>query len=57
MNFLKPDSSADIEPRRKKTRTSRWVTSDKDPKAFIPGMPTIIPPNMTKEQEKAYLSK
>lgn len=51
------NSSADIEPRRKKTRTSRWVTSDKDPKAFIPGMPTIIPPNMTKEQEKAYLTQ
>lgn len=51
------DSSADLEPRRKKKRQSRWVTSEKDPKSFIPGMPTIIPSNMTKEQEKAYLSK
>lgn len=51
------DSSVDLEPRRKKKRTSRWVTTEKDPKSFIPGMPTIIPPNMTKEQEKAYLSK
>lgn len=56
-NEIKTDSSADLEPRRKKKRQSRWVTTEKDPKSFIPGMPTIIPSNMSKEQEKAYLSK
>ena len=48
------NSSDIIEPRRKKKRSSRW-TSEDSAKAFIPGMPTIIPNNMTKEQEKAYL--
>ena len=38
-------------------RTSRWVTSEKDQKAFIPGMPTMIPANMTREQEKAYITQ
>ena len=44
------------EPRPKKKRSSRWSSEQTD-KAFIPGMPTIIPSNMSKEQEKAYLSK
>ena len=44
------------EPSRKKKRSSRW-TSEESAKAFIPGMPTIIPNNMTKEQEKAYLTQ
>jgi hypothetical protein len=46
----------EIESRRKKKRSSRWGSNDLDGKAVIPGMPTILPSNMTPEQEKAYLS-
>ncbi len=46
----------DQEPRRKKKRASRWAGTESD-KAVIPGIPTIMPANMTSEQEKAYLSK
>ena len=49
-------NSADVEPRRKKKRASRWASEDTG-KAFIPGMPTIIPSNMDKEQEKAYITQ
>lgn len=41
---------------RKKKRRSRWGGSEHD-KIFIPGMPTILPPNLGKDQEQAYLRK
>ena len=41
---------------RKRKRGSRWAADESD-KVFIPGMPTILPATMTKDQEKAYLSK
>lgn len=41
---------------RKKKRRSRWGGSEHE-KIFIPGMPTILPPNLGKEQEAAYLRK
>lgn len=39
---------------RRKRRRSRWDGDEKD-KAFIPGMPTVLPTNLSKEQEEAYL--
>ncbi|CAG9841174.1 unnamed protein product [Diabrotica balteata] len=44
--------SSDDERRRK--RRSRWGGSEHE-KIFIPGMPTILPQNLNKEQEEAYL--
>merc|ERR1719242_1812850 len=38
---------------RKKKRKSRWT--DETCKTFIPGLPTMIPTGMSKEQEEAYL--
>ncbi|KAL7302868.1 hypothetical protein TKK_0004100 [Trichogramma kaykai] len=39
---------------RRKRRKSRWGGSEHE-KIFIPGMPTVLPTNLTPEQEKAYL--
>jgi splicing factor 1 len=41
---------------RKKKRRSRW-NNDEGEKTTIPGMPTTIPPNLSKEQEKQYISE
>ena len=41
---------------RKKKKRSRWATSEEE-KIVIPGMPTVIPANMSKEQEEQYLRK
>merc|ERR1719461_1709112 len=38
---------------RRKKRKSRWT--DESSKTFIPGLPTMIPAGMTKDQEEAYL--
>jgi len=38
---------------RKKKRKSRWT--DETAKTFIPGLPTMIPNGLSKEQEEAYL--
>lgn len=46
------ESSASNEQCRK--RRSRWAESDNG-RTFIPGLPTTLPPNLTKDQEKAYL--
>ena len=40
----------------KKRKKSRWAEPT-ETRAFIPGMPTIIPANLSREQEKAYLRK
>lgn len=40
---------------RKKKRKSRWGTEDK--RTFIPGMPTTMPPNLSPEQQQAYIGK
>ncbi|KAL0275018.1 UNVERIFIED_CONTAM: hypothetical protein PYX00_003009 [Menopon gallinae] len=37
-----------------KRKKSRWGAPDAD-KTFIPGMPTVLPTNLTKEQEEGYL--
>ncbi|KAK7494422.1 hypothetical protein BaRGS_00014314 [Batillaria attramentaria] len=39
---------------RKKKRKSRWNT-EVDEKTVIPGMPTVIPANLSQEQEKQYI--
>lgn len=41
---------------RKRKRRSRWGGDEKE-KTFIPGMPTVLPANLTKEQQEAYLGK
>jgi len=52
--FDHDSSSNDSDAGKKKRRRSRWGNDDKE-KAFIPGMPTVIPSNLSKNQEKAYL--
>jgi hypothetical protein len=42
---------------RKRKKRSRWGNEDPGEKLFIPGMPTILPSNLSKEQEEAYLRK
>ena len=46
--------SASAEPERKRRRRSRWGAEETD-KTFIPGMPTVLPTNLSKEQEEAYV--
>ncbi|CAB3409366.1 unnamed protein product [Caenorhabditis bovis] len=40
-----------VNPERKKERRSRWSTT----KSFVPGMPTILPSNLTEDQRTSYL--
>jgi hypothetical protein len=47
---------AEREERRAKKRRSRWGGDEKE-KTFIPGMPTVLPTNLSKQQEEAYLGK
>lgn len=49
-------NSADDRAERKRKRKSRW-TGGEDDKTFIPGMPTMLPMGLNKEQEEAYLCK
>lgn len=42
---------------RKKKRKSRWATDDTVDKTIIPGMPTVLPSNLSKEQERQYICK
>ena len=42
-------------PPTKKRKRSRW--GGEDTRTVIPGMPTVIPPNMSEGQQKLYLSK
>ena len=50
------DSKLSREERRKK-RKSRWGGADGTEKTFIPGMPTMMPQGLNKDQEEAYLRK
>jgi len=49
---LDEDSAAERE--RKRKRRSRWNT-DNDDKTVIPGMPTVIPSNLTESQQRQYV--
>ncbi|XP_041988925.1 splicing factor 1 isoform X2 [Aricia agestis] len=40
--------------RRARRRRTRWMGSEHD-KTFIPGLPTVLPSSLTKEQEEQYL--
>ncbi|XP_041314002.1 splicing factor 1-like, partial [Pyrgilauda ruficollis] len=46
-------------PRRadfpRKRKRSRWNQDSLEQKTVIPGMPTVIPPGLTREQERAYI--
>ena len=48
------DSNSASGDRKRKKRRSRWGGEEKE-KTFIPGMPTVLPANLTKDQEEAYL--
>ncbi|XP_022176282.1 splicing factor 1 [Myzus persicae] len=50
----KRESSGSDANDRKRKKKSRWGGSDLE-KTFIPGMPTVLPHNLTKEQEEAYI--
>lgn len=54
MTFYFLFSGAESREERRKKRKSRWGGDEKE-KIFIPGMPTVLPTNLTKEQEEAYL--
>ncbi|XP_018328118.1 splicing factor 1 [Agrilus planipennis] len=44
----------ETEEERRRRRRSRWAGGEHE-KIFIPGLPTILPSNLSKEQEQAYL--
>ncbi|CAG5122715.1 unnamed protein product, partial [Candidula unifasciata] len=47
-------NSGDGMSETKKKRRSRWNT-DNDDKIVIPGMPTVLPPNLTESQQRLYV--
>ncbi|XP_017783383.1 PREDICTED: splicing factor 1 isoform X2 [Nicrophorus vespilloides] len=49
-----PICTEEQEDARQRRRKSRWGGSEHE-KIFIPGMPTILPSNLNKDQEAAYL--
>lgn len=50
------DDKESREERRRK-RKSRWGGQETTEKTFIPGMPTMMPQGLSKDQEEAYLRK
>lgn len=42
---------------KKQRKKSRWSSETPDQKTVIPGMPTVIPPGLTRDQERAYIGK
>lgn len=56
LSHLPTYSDETKEERRARKRKSRWGAEETD-KTFIPGMPTVIPTNLSKDQEQAYLCK
>ena len=55
---LEPDGAGGDSPgsMRKKKRKSRWGEESED-KSFIPGMPTVLPQGLEKDQEELFLRK
>ncbi|NP_001080780.1 splicing factor 1 S homeolog [Xenopus laevis] len=39
----------------RKRKRSRWNDETPDQKTIIPGMPTVIPPGLSRDQERAYI--
>lgn len=52
-----PDSSWERFGLMKKKRKSRWATDTESDKTVLNGLPVVIPPGLTKEQEEQYLCK
>ena len=50
------DQTVDPFADRKRRKKSRWGGGEED-KTFIPGMPTMLPQGLNKDQEEAYLRK
>ncbi|XP_060032099.1 splicing factor 1 isoform X5 [Erinaceus europaeus] len=48
-------SAAPLDFPSKKRKRSRWNQDTTEQKTVIPGMPTVIPPGLTREQERAYI--
>lgn len=53
---LTEDVPCGVDQQMRRKRRSRWG-DDGQHKTVIPGMPTALPGNMDKEQEKAYISQ
>ncbi len=51
-----PQNLPNSGPPLKRKKKSRWG-GDQVEKAYIPGMPTVIPQGLSKNQEEMYLSK
>lgn len=49
-------NSGDGFPDSKRKRRSRWSTNPED-KTVIPGMPTVIPSNLTESQQRQYVGR
>ena len=56
LNFDITDGKAESREERRKKRKSRWGGTETE-KVVIPGMPTMIPSNLSPDQEKIYLRK
>lgn len=54
-NSVQSEKESREERRRK--RKSRWGGQETTEKTFIPGMPTMMPQGLSKDQEEAYLRK
>jgi len=48
-------NSAESREERRRKRKSRWGGDESTEKTFIPGMPTMMPQGLSKDQEEAYL--
>lgn len=56
INPPSPSIPADF-GQKKQRKKSRWSSETPDQKTVIPGMPTVIPPGLTRDQERAYIGK
>ena len=57
LGFSESKDSAESREERRRKRKSRWGGNDGIEKTFIPGMPTMMPQGLSKDQEEAYLRK
>uniref|UniRef100_H3BGM9 Branchpoint-bridging protein n=1 Tax=Latimeria chalumnae TaxID=7897 RepID=H3BGM9_LATCH len=50
-------SSSKLDYGQKKRKKSRWSSDNLEQKTVIPGMPTVIPPGLSRDQERAYIAQ
>ncbi|MGH0185091.1 UNVERIFIED_CONTAM: hypothetical protein FKN15_016813 [Acipenser sinensis] len=50
-----PQSGGGDFGQKRSRKRSRWNDETPDQKTVIPGMPTVIPPGLSREQERAYI--